>query len=80
MIVYEDTLNQGYGQSCRAAFLLKYLGCTQVSVLHGGYKAWVKTGLPTTQGEVPIRKSKVFTAHPDPAIMVTTQEMLQATG
>ncbi len=28
LIVYEDALNKGYGQSCRAAFLLNYLGCT----------------------------------------------------
>ncbi|GAX35192.1 sulfurtransferase [Nodularia sp. NIES-3585] len=78
LIIYEDTLNQGYGQSCRAAFVLKYLGCTQVSVLHGGYKAWLMAGLPTTYGGVHLRKSQVFTAHPDAAIMVTTQEMLQA--
>jgi thiosulfate/3-mercaptopyruvate sulfurtransferase len=42
LIVYEDTLNKGYGQSCRAAFLLKYLGCAQVSILHGGYRAWLR--------------------------------------
>lgn len=77
LIVYEDTLNKGYGQSCRAAFLLKYLGCTQVSVLHGGYQGWLAAGL-LTNNEVPERESSIFRLHPNADIMVTTAEMLQA--
>ncbi|BAY24048.1 rhodanese domain-containing protein [Calothrix sp. NIES-2100] len=77
LIVYEDSFNQGYGQSCRAAFLLKYLGCTQVSILHGGYRAWLKAGLPTTN-EVPLSQSSIFKLHPNSDIIVTTAEMLQA--
>ncbi|NDJ25696.1 sulfurtransferase [Nostoc sp. B(2019)] len=77
LIVYEDALNKGYGQSCRAAFLLKYLGCAQVSILHGGYRAWLRAGLPTTS-EVPLRESSIFRLHPKADIMVTTAEMLQA--
>jgi thiosulfate/3-mercaptopyruvate sulfurtransferase len=75
--VYEDTLHQGYGQSCRAAFLLKYLGCNQVSVLHGGYQAWLAAGLPTTD-EVPQQESRIFRLHPHADMIVTTTEMLQA--
>lgn len=77
LIVYEDTLNQGYGQSCRAAFLLKYLGCNQVFVLHGGYQAWLAAGLSTTS-EVAERDSSIFRLHPQAEIIVTTAEMLQA--
>lgn len=77
LVIYEDSLNQGYGQSCRAAFLLKYLGCNQVSVLHGGYQAWLALGLPTTK-EVLHRECKMFTVNPDASLMVTTQQMLQA--
>lgn len=77
LIVYEDTLNKGYGQSCRAAFLLKYLGCAQVSILHGGYRAWLRAGLPTTS-EVPLRESSIFRLHPNADMIVTTAEMLQA--
>lgn len=77
LIVYEDTLNKGYGQSCRAAFLLKYLGCAQVSILHGGYRAWLRAGLPTTD-EVPLRESSIFRLHPNADMIVTTAEMLQA--
>ncbi|MEH1837422.1 MAG: sulfurtransferase [Nostoc sp.] len=79
LIVYEDTLNKGYGQSCRAAFLLKYLGCAQVSILHGGYRAWLKAELPTTN-EVPKRESSIFRLYPNTDMMVTTIEMLQAIG
>ncbi|MEH2438504.1 MAG: sulfurtransferase [Nostoc sp.] len=79
LIVYEDALNKGYGQSCRAAFLLKYLGCAQVSILHGGYRAWLKAELPITD-EVPKRESSIFRLHPNADIMVTTTEMLQAIG
>ncbi|BAZ00898.1 rhodanese domain-containing protein [Tolypothrix tenuis PCC 7101] len=77
LIVYEDAFNKGYGQSCRAAFILKYLGCAQVSVLHGGYRAWLKAGLPITN-EVPLRERSIFKLHPNSEMMVTTTEMLQA--
>lgn len=77
IIVYEDALNSGYGQSCRAAFLLKYLGCTQVSILHGGYQAWLAAGLPTTD-EVPGRESGIFRLRPQAEMIVTTGEMLAA--
>ncbi|WP_224095039.1 sulfurtransferase [Nostoc sp. MS1] len=77
IIVYEDAINNGYGQSCRAAFLLKYLGCAQVSILHGGYQAWLAAGLPTTD-EVPERESCIFRLRPQAEMMVTTSEMLAA--
>ncbi|WP_096595130.1 rhodanese-like domain-containing protein [Calothrix sp. NIES-2098] len=77
LIVYEDTFNRGYGQSCRAAFLLKYLGCAQVSILHGGYRAWLRAGLSTTD-EVALRESSIFKLHPNPEMIVTTSEMLEA--
>jgi len=77
IIVYEDAFNRGYGQSCRAAFLLKYLGCPQVSVLHGGYQAWLAAGLPTTD-EVPQGDSSIFRLRPQAEMIVTTSEMLEA--
>ncbi len=77
IIIYEDAMNSGYGQSCRGYFLLKYLGCSQVSVLHGGYQAWLAAGMPTTS-EVPSPKKKSFSINIDSSIMVTTEEMLQA--
>lgn len=77
IIIYEDALNTGYGQSCRGYFLLKYFGCPQISVLHGGYQAWLAAGLPT-KTEIPTTENKTFTLNVDSSIMVTTAEMLQA--
>lgn len=58
-------------------FLLKYLGCAEVSILQGGYRAWLTEGLPTTD-EVPLCESSIFRFHPNTDMMVTTPEMLQA--
>ncbi|GAB1543453.1 sulfurtransferase [Scytonema sp. NUACC21] len=77
IVIYEDAMNSGYGQSCRGYFLLKYLGCSKVSVLHGGYKAWLDKGMPTS-AEVPIPEQKSFSVNIDSSIMVTTEEMLEA--
>jgi thiosulfate/3-mercaptopyruvate sulfurtransferase len=77
IVIYEDAMNKGFGQSCRGYFLLRYLGCANVSVLHGGYQAWVAAGLPTTS-ELPSPLPKTFILRLDPSIMVTTDEMLAA--
>jgi thiosulfate/3-mercaptopyruvate sulfurtransferase len=77
IVIYENAMNSGYGQSCRGYFLLNYLGCSQVSVLHGGYQAWLAAQMPTT-AEVPIPDKKSFSVNIDSSMMVTTEEMLQA--
>lgn len=77
IVVYEDAMNQGFGQSCRGYFLLSYLGCDQVSVLHGGYQAWLAAGLPTTT-VVPTPEPKEFVVNLNSSIMTTTAEMLAA--
>ena len=48
IITYEDCLKTMYGASCRGFYLLKLLGHPNVSVLDGGWEAWVKYGLPIT--------------------------------
>ena len=77
LVIYEDAMNKGFGQSCRGYFLLKYLGCPKVSVLDGGYQAWLNASLPTTS-EIPTPEKKSFSMNIDSSIMVTTEEMLQA--
>ena len=77
IVIYEDAMHKGYGQSCRGYFLLTYLGCDKVSVLHGGYQAWFAAGLPITDF-VPTPAHKTFEVKIDPSIMVTTEQMLQA--
>ncbi|KST64536.1 sulfurtransferase [Mastigocoleus testarum] len=76
IIIYEDAMNTGYGQSCRGYFLLKYLGCQNVAVLHGGWKAWLGAGFSTT-AEVPKYETKEFVLNINSSIMATTEEMLQ---
>ena len=47
-VVYEQSMNSGFGQSCRGYVLLRYLGYPMIRILHGGYAAWSAAGLPTT--------------------------------
>ncbi len=84
-VLYEDTMNSGFGQSCRGYFLLTYLGYPKIKVLHGGLGAWTKAGLalstdvPTpiaatfpvsvTPGAVIIDKDEMLTALDDPTIV-----------
>ncbi|MDJ0696727.1 sulfurtransferase [Mastigocoleus sp. MO_188.B34] len=76
IVIYEDAMNTGYGQSCRGYFLLKYLGCQNVAVLHGGWKAWLSAGFSTT-AEVPKYETKEFVLNINSSIMATTEEMLE---
>jgi thiosulfate/3-mercaptopyruvate sulfurtransferase len=47
-VVYEQSMNTGFGQSCRGYVLLRYLGYPKVKILHGGYVAWTAAGMPTS--------------------------------
>jgi thiosulfate/3-mercaptopyruvate sulfurtransferase len=77
-VVYEQSMDSGFGQSCRGYVLLKYLGYPKVKILHGGYAAWVAEGLPTTT-EVPTPEPKSFTVDPKAAsILVDLQGMKAA--
>ena len=49
-VVYEQSMNTGFGQSCRGYVLLRYLGYPKIKILHGGYAAWIAAGLATTTG------------------------------
>lgn len=61
IVVYEESMNSGFGQSCRGWFLLSYLGCPRVAVLNGGLKAWKEAGYATTE-EVPVPEAVTFEA------------------
>lgn len=76
-VIYEDAMNNGYGQSCRGYFLLKYLGYPHVSILHGGLKAWTDAGMSVT--DVPSAPTaKAFPLDVDKSLMVSTPEMLKS--
>ncbi len=62
-IVYEQSMESGFGQSCRGYILLRYLGYPKIRVLHGGLTAWHGAGLlvssdssPPTPKPFPARK------------------------
>ncbi len=74
-VIYEDAMNNGYGQSCRGYFLLKFLGYPQVSILHGGYKSWKIAELPTTT-ELPTPVAKTFPLNINSSILLDKEEML----
>jgi thiosulfate/3-mercaptopyruvate sulfurtransferase len=77
-IVYEQSMNTGFGQSCRGYVLLKYLGYPKVKILHGGYAAWTAAGLPTST-DIPAPKQATFPIDPSSAgILVDLQTMKMA--
>lgn len=76
-IIYEDAMNNGYGQSCRGYFLLKYLGYPNVSILHGGLKAWTDAGMPVTDA-LSAPTPQAFPLNVNEALMVSTPEMLKS--
>lgn len=45
-VVYEQSMESGFGQSCRGYVLLRHLGYPKIKVLHGGFQAWRLAGLP----------------------------------
>ena len=77
-VVYEQSMDTGFGQSCRGYYLLKFLGYPRASVLHGGFKAWTDAGLPTTR-EISISTPKDFPVDSRAAgLIVDAQTMLDA--
>jgi thiosulfate/3-mercaptopyruvate sulfurtransferase len=77
-IVYEQSMNTGFGQSCRGYVLLKYLGYPKVRILHGGYAGWTAAGLPTTT-DVAAPRPASFPIDPGAAgILVDLQSMKAA--
>src|SRR5215471_6040526 len=77
-VVYEQSMNTGFGQSCRGYVLLRYLGYPKIKILHGGFVAWTAASLPTST-EVPTPERKPFPVDPNAAgILVDLQSMKAA--
>lgn len=77
-VIYEDSMNTGFGQSCRGYFLLQFLGYPKAVVLHGGYQAWLAEDLPVST-DVPTPETKTFPVDEKAAsIMLTADDMLAA--
>lgn len=77
-VIYEGSMNSGFGQSCRGYFLLKFLGYPKAAVLHGGFAAWTAAGLPTST-EAATPAAKIFPlADTGTDFMIGRDEMLAA--
>lgn len=77
-VIYEDSMNTGFGQSCRGYFLLQFLGYPKAAILHGGYQAWLAAELPVST-DVPSPEAKPFPVDPSAAsVMLTKDDMLAA--
>jgi len=77
-VIYEQSMNTGFGQSCRGFFLLKFLGYPRASVLHGGFQAWEAAGLPVSTEPAHPTKAK-FPIDPNGArLLVNAKTMLEA--
>lgn len=79
-VIYEQSMNSGFGQSCRGYYLLTMLGYPRIKVLHGGYDAWADAGLPVTK-DVPSPVKASFSIVPEAAdILIDAKTMLAALG
>ena len=75
VVIYEDAMDNGYGQSCRGRFLMHYMGHEDVRVLHGGYRAWRAAGLPLTD-ELPEITPSTYPVDINPEEMLTAEDLL----
>ena len=47
-VIYEQSMNSGFGQSCRGYYLLTWLGYPKIKVLNGGFSTWKAAGMPVS--------------------------------
>jgi thiosulfate/3-mercaptopyruvate sulfurtransferase len=79
-VFYEDSMNSGYGQSCRGYFLLTWLGYPKIQVLNGGLSAWKAASLPITT-EVPTPIAAIFPmSSTGNDVMVTLEDVKEKLG
>ena len=77
-VIYEGSMNTGFGQSCRGYFLLKFLGYPKAMVLHGGFAAWTAAGLPVSIDPA-MPTAKTFPViDTGKSLMIDREEMLAA--
>lgn len=68
--------NTGGHIATRLWWALKYMGHERVSVLEGGYAAWIAAGGEMTTDVPAVRASAVFTANVQPDLRVEWQDVL----
>lgn len=76
-VIYEASMDTGFGQSCRGYYLLSFLGYPKIKVLHGGFAAWQADGMPiSTQLAAP--KPGGFAVDPAAASIMMDMEDMKA--
>ncbi|MBC7799404.1 MAG: sulfurtransferase, partial [Gemmatimonadaceae bacterium] len=79
-VCYEESMNSGFGQSCRGYFLLSWLGYAKAKVLHGGFHAWKAAGMPvSTDAAAPAPKTFPLSTT-GAEMMIDRDGMLAAVG
>ena len=79
-VIYEQSMNSGFGQSCRGYYLLTMLGYPKIKVLDGGFDAWTAKGLQVTTA-VPKPAPASFAIVPEASdILIDAKTMLAALG
>lgn len=74
IIIYDNT-TASLGSAGRLFWILEYLGCTDVTVLNGGWDQWVAQDMAVdTAVPSPPVPPPVFTAEIDPTVAVATKE------
>ncbi len=73
IVVYADA-KASKGREGRVAWMLAYLGAPNVSLLNGGFPAWVDAGLPVEKGNATNPRGS-FTLDLQPQRRCTTQEL-----
>ena len=79
-VCYEESMNSGFGQSCRGYFLLSWLGYPKAKVLHGGFQAWKAAGMAAT-AEPTVATGRAFPlSDAGGSMMIDRDAMLAAVG
>ena len=76
-VLYEDSLDTGFGQSCRGYFLLKYLGYEKINILQGGYQSWTAEGLTISKEPTVPEPTKFPLRDTGNEFMVNKEEVLE---
>jgi len=76
VVTYEDGLSSCFAMSCRAAFILRYLGHPNVRVLNGGLQAWA--GKHSVTKDVPTATRSTFEGKIDSSLICDKQAVVDA--
>ena len=79
-VCYEESMNSGFGQSCRGYFLLSWLGYEKAKVLHGGFHAWKAAGLPVSTDPATPAAKPFPLSNAGADMMIDRDAMLAAVG